>query len=225
MQKIITITKDNSHTFYVPEINEHYHSINGAITESNCVFIQNGLYQFIRKQNIICILEVGFGTGLNALLTAIEAEMHQSIIFYTAIEPYPINLLEIEQLNYPNLLENLKNKSLFNILHKHNLTSYIKINEYLYFRKFQTKIQDFRITNNEYFNIIYYDAFSPMVQPEMWTDTIFFKLFNYLKNKGILVTYCSKGSFRRTLTNIGFKVEKLPGPPGKREVIRAVKIL
>jgi tRNA U34 5-methylaminomethyl-2-thiouridine-forming methyltransferase MnmC len=222
-RKIIT-TSDGSKTIQIEDWNEQYHSIHGAIQEANHVFLKHGLLFFCSEKSSdsepIVILEIGFGTGLNAFLTLIEAEKLDISIDYAGVEAYPVDLEEIEQLNYVELISE-SHKLQFEALHKvsweapHNITSYFKLEKQ---KKF---FQD--IDNENEFNIIYFDAFGARVQPDLWTETIFTIMFKALKTDGILVTYAAKGSVRRAMQAVGFVVERLPGPPGKREMLRGTK--
>lgn len=226
-RKIIT-TSDGSTTIYLPEINEQYHSIHGAVQEALHVFINHGLHYFnnelnSKKNTKISILEIGFGTGLNALLTVVEAEKLE--INYEGVEAYPVSKEELEKLNYTSLLAKKYTniERLFNKIHKVSWEKQVSVTEHFTLKKrkqFFEKIED-----ENCFDIIYFDAFGARVQPELWTETIFIKMFKALKNNGILVTYSAKGSVRRALITAGFTVERLPGPPGKREMLRAKKII
>lgn len=220
MERKVIITHDGSSSIYLPEWDEHYHSIHGAIQEAYHVFIKNGLFLF-REEKKIELLEIGFGTGLNALITLIEGEKYNLFINYTGIEAYPVSLEEMKQLNYLALLD-AKNKDLeFVQMHEENWEEKLMISDTFYLTKKQQKFQD--ICEKNKYNLIYFDAFGARVQPELWTETIFEKMFEALVEGGILVTYAAKGSVRRAMLASGFQVEKLPGPPGKREMLRATK--
>ena len=221
-RKIIT-TSDGSKTIQIEEWNEQYHSIHGAIQEANHVFLKHGLFFYfeaISASKPIAILEIGFGTGLNAFLTLIEAEKLNLNINYLGVEAYPVELDEIKQLNYVELISE-KHAEIFKIMHaipweeQQQITSNFKLEKQKIF------FQDIKITNT--FDIIYFDAFGARVQPDLWTEDIFKIMFNALKVNGILVTYSAKGSVRRAMQVVGFTVERLPGPPGKREMLRATK--
>jgi tRNA U34 5-methylaminomethyl-2-thiouridine-forming methyltransferase MnmC len=223
MKKEIIVTKDGSHSICIPELNVTYHSIHGAIQESKHVFIEAGLNYLLNQfaNERIYILEVGFGTGLNALLTAIKVEESETNIYYVALEPFPIRIKEVNALNY---CEQLKRKDLqedFRKMHKCEWNKSLAVTENIVMHKSNYVLQNF--VSSLKFDIIYYDVFAPDVQPELWTKEIFENLFSMLSENGILVTYCSKGDVRRAMTAAGFKVEKLKGPPGKREMSRAVK--
>jgi len=219
-KKALKITEDGSHTLLLPHLNESYHSIHGAIQESKHIFINDGL-NFLNKSEIN-ILEIGFGTGLNAYLSLLESINKEYNIFYTAIEKYPLSLDLIKQLNYPQQLKTtLKQMQLFTQLHKVGWGAYQKTTKNFKIKKINVSLANFKAT--EQFNLIYFDAFSPQVQPEMWSNKVFKKMYSCLVNDGILLTYCAKGSVKRTLKEVGFTIENIPGPPGKREITRAFK--
>ena len=223
MKRKIIITSDGSKTIQIEEWNEQYHSKHGAIQEAKHVFLKYGLHYCLGADSIetpLSILEIGFGTGLNAFLTLIESEKLNIEIKYTGIEAFPVSHDEIIQLNYPDMVAPKKQK-LFDDLHNVSWEKLHKIDKNFSIMKCQ---QDFfNITNKNEFDLIYFDAFGARVQPELWTETIFDKMFKVLKNKGVLVTYSAKGSVRRAMQVVGFEVEKLEGPPGKREMLRAYK--
>jgi tRNA U34 5-methylaminomethyl-2-thiouridine-forming methyltransferase MnmC len=214
----IKLTDDNSHTLFVPDLNETYHSKHGAIQESMHVFVNAGLGYFNEKN--LTVLEVGFGTGLNAALSFIFAEDNAVLVDYTGVEAFPINNEIAQQLNYTSLIEGLSEKEFLN-LHYLRWNEKTKISNYFSLTKLNKSIKDFELDNN--FDVVFFDAFGPNVQPEMWDKSIFENLFNSLKENGVLVTYCAKGSVKRTLKEVGFTIENLPGPPGKREMTRAIK--
>ncbi len=216
-------TKDNSFTLYNPELNETYHSRHGALQESLYVFIKQGLHHFFESnKKEVSILEIGFGTGLNALLTLLESEKLNAKINYMSLEPYPIAKDLITQLSYPEILQlNEDQKQLFYILHDGSLV-YETAHSSCHFELIKTGLMQHSFSNK--FDLIYFDAFAPEKQTDLWTKDVFNKCFELLNAKGILVTYCAKGEVKRTLKTTGFKVETLTGPPGKREMIRAVKI-
>ncbi len=223
MQRIPVITKDGSPTISIPEMNVTYHSIHGAIQESEHVFIKTGLldsgiFDYIGVHQV---LEIGFGTGLNALLTLIEADKHQNRIYYTAIEPLPLDKSVIAQLNYCEQLSLPHYQWLFEKMHQCGWEEMYEITGHFRLTKHKIPLQEF--STGESFSIIYFDAFAPNAQPELWTKEIFEKLYNLMTEGGILVTYCSKGDVQRAMKAAGFTIEKIPGPPGKREMIRAAK--
>jgi tRNA U34 5-methylaminomethyl-2-thiouridine-forming methyltransferase MnmC len=220
MKKEMIVTADGSHTIAIPEMNVTYHSRHGAIQESMHVFIEAGLRDLIHQSTIqlIRVFEMGFGTGLNAFLTAIEAGTQQKNIHYTGVEPYPITTEEASCLNYS---ENLHHNELFRSLHQAPWNEDVKISDYFTIRKEKVGLLN---CSAKGFNLIYYDAFAPAAQPELWTVEVFHKLHNMLLPGGVLVTYCSKGDVRRAMVAAGFTVKKLPGPKGKREMLAAGKL-
>ncbi len=220
MKREFLRTGDGSITIHLPEWNEQYHSRHGAIAEAVHVFIKNGLYEkWASEEKEISILEMGFGTGLNCYLSLLEAERRQSRIEYTGIEAYPVEGSEISQLNYPQLLDD--SGELFEKIHRLPWEVPTEITANFQLLKKQLLFE--RIDEVASFNLIYFDAFGPRVQPDLWTEKIFQSMFDALKPNGILVTYSAKGDVRRVMQKVGFRVERLPGPPGKREMLRAVK--
>ncbi|MEX1383092.1 tRNA (5-methylaminomethyl-2-thiouridine)(34)-methyltransferase MnmD [Lutibacter sp.] len=220
MKREIIITSDGSSTIHLPEWDEQYHSKHGAIQEAKHVFIKSGLSLFSNKK--ISILEIGFGTGLNSFITFLEAPRFNLEIEYVGIEAYPVATEEIEKLNYVIELNANNFENIFTQMHQQQweLKNEITTNFTLTKRKqFFNEINDKNI-----FDLIYFDAFGARVQPELWTEDIFKIMFNALKSGGVLVTYSAKGSVRRAMQSVGFTVERLPGPPGKREMLRATKL-
>jgi tRNA U34 5-methylaminomethyl-2-thiouridine-forming methyltransferase MnmC len=221
IRKIIT-TKDGSKTIHLPDWNESYHSQHGAYQEAMHVFIQSGLNQISEQIKIIDILEVGFGTGLNALISLREAKLTKRKVNYEGLEAFPVTKEEWDAMEYTEL-ESLKNyKEEYEQLFLAPWNSPQNINSTFSMLKTKATLQEFS-PENEAYNLIYFDAFGPRVQPEMWTPPIFKKLYHALQKNGIFVTYCCKGQVRRDLIAAGFEVEKIPGPPGKREMLRARK--
>ena len=219
MLPILQKTKDGSHTLFVESMNETYHSTHGAIQEAKHVFLKNGI-ESIEKSNI-SVLEIGFGTGLNALLTFQYAQENKKNIHYYTLETFPLDKEITENLNYISELEKKELKSTFEKLHHSNWEENCTISDNFTLYKTNQKIQDYE--TNQKFDVIYYDAFGPPTQPEMWTPEIFKKLYNLLNTNGFLVTYCAKGQVKRDLKSVGFEVISLPGPPGKREMTKAIK--
>jgi tRNA U34 5-methylaminomethyl-2-thiouridine-forming methyltransferase MnmC len=222
MKREILVTKDGSHTVEIPGMNVTYHSHHGAIQESMHVFIETGLFYLLKQspfQEPLRIFEMGFGTGLNALLTAIEAVKKILKIHYTAVEMHPLTIEEANALNYSHVLGQ---QEVFERLHQCAWGEDVTITENFTLFKEQGDLQDF--TSSKPFDLVYFDAFAPTAQPELWTEVIFKKLHTMMKEGGVLVTYCSKGSVRRAMQAAGFNVAKLPGPPGKREIVRAEKV-
>ena len=222
MKRSIITTSDGSKTIQIEDWDEQYHSIHGAIQESRHVFIKTGLYHFLElyKPTAINILEIGFGTGLNAFLTTLEAKTQGVQIHYEGVEAYPVLADELEQLNYASLID-ADQHIIFDALHTvswevlHSMTSQFSLKKR---QQFFTDVED-----KNFFNLIYFDAFGARVQPDLWTESIFKRMFNALKINGVLVTYSAKGSVRRAMQAVGFVVERLEGPPGKREMLRATK--
>jgi len=222
MERRLLLTKDGSYTVTVPEQKVTYHSIHGALQESRHVFINAGLLPAIQlKKRNLSILEVGFGTGLNALLTAIEVEKTETSVYYVALEPYPLEYEKVLLLNYCQLLGRTDLQEDFTTLHRCEWDKSISFTEYMLVHKSGNSLETFLHATK--FDLIYYDAFAPAAQPELWTQEVFLKLFSLLYTGGLLVTYCSKGDVRRAMQSAGFRVEKIPGPAGKREMIRAGK--
>lgn len=226
MKREFLKTGDGSITIHLPQWNEQYHSKHGAIQEALHVFIEKGFLYVISDTSEIClaekplhILEIGFGTGLNALLTNLQTQKSKQLVNYTGIEAFPVTQAEIEFLNYPQLL-NISEET-FQKLHRSPWETNSKIDSYFQLQKRKT---DFRsITDREQYHLIYFDAFGARVQPELWTVSIFQKMYDALMFEGVLVTYAAKGSVRRAMQEVGFVVERLEGPPGKREMLRATK--
>ena len=221
MQHEVFLTSDGSHSIYVKELEEHYHSMHGAVQESKHVFINAGLHAVQKSADPITILEVGLGTGLNALLTLIESQKHHFNIQYTALEAYPLELDIIEKLNYPIFLGDEFYSVYLKKIHQSNWSEPVEVLPNFFLEKINTQLQE--CTFGKQYDLIYFDAFAPRVQPELWTEIVFSKLYAATSMGGILVTYCAKGEVKRTIKKVGFKVESLPGPPGKREMVRALK--
>jgi tRNA U34 5-methylaminomethyl-2-thiouridine-forming methyltransferase MnmC len=219
MHHELFLTEDGSHSIRVPELNVTYHSRHGAIQESAHVFIESGL-KHINKKNIN-ILEVGFGTGLNALLTLIEAEKNDLQILYDVVELYPLDSVSVASLNYLPLLKSQHLATAFSYMHECEWNATAKISGQFDIRKVLGDIRHVEMTGN--YDLVYFDAFGPAAQPELWTKEVFKKIYDASKEGCILVTYCSKGIVRRAMTDAGFSVSKIPGPKGKREIVRAVK--
>jgi tRNA U34 5-methylaminomethyl-2-thiouridine-forming methyltransferase MnmC len=223
MRKEIILTADGSHSIRLPEHDMGYHSKYGAITESRHIFIEDGFRFFENERYPLSIFEMGFGSGLNALLTLIEAEKSNRTIYYETIEKFPLEKQMVSSINFCKQLQRPDLHSAFKRLHQCNWDQEIDINPVFLFKKIKTGIESY--FTQRIFHIIYYDAFDASFQPELWTVEIFEKLFHLLFPGGILVTYSSKGEVRRALTAAGFIVNKLPGPKGKREITRAVRPL
>jgi tRNA U34 5-methylaminomethyl-2-thiouridine-forming methyltransferase MnmC len=255
------LSGDGSHTLFVPGLNEHYHSTFGAIAESRHIFINAGLNFVRQSSSSVKILEIGFGTGLNAFLTFIETIGQELKIDYTAIELYPLKEDIYSKLNYPenmpltegltprlketsqhivvgdakntastetslHLAMKFKNemiKEIFILMHSCDWNRKITISGQFSLSKIHSSLEDY-LPEYQYFDLIYFDAFGPDVQPEMWTSEVFRKMASALKPGSVLVTYSTKGTVKRNLKEVGFKIEKLPGPAGKREILRAINL-
>jgi tRNA U34 5-methylaminomethyl-2-thiouridine-forming methyltransferase MnmC len=213
-------TADGSDTLFVSDLDEHYHSTFGAIQESLHVFINSGLN--VITDSPLTIFEVGFGTGLNAFLTFLDTLKSGQTIHYITIEKYPVPRNTWELLNYPQLLSK-ENTEIFRAIHLSRWDEKVNITENFALTKITGDMTSFDFDLLPVFNLIYFDAFSPEKQPELWEPVIFNKLFANTAPFGKLVTYCSKGSVRRALQGAGYTIERLPGPPGKREILRAAK--
>lgn len=219
MKRELRLTDDGSHTIYLPELDEPYHSTHGAIQESRHVFLAQGLLTLNLRS--LKILEIGFGSGLNALLTLAEAQEHGLSIDYHAVEKYPLTHEEYCDINFEELVKGLKPGTLMK-LHEAPWEESSSIADGFTITKEKS---DFRTMNpSGPFDLVYFDAFAPQKQAHLWTEEIFSTIFDIVKPGGVLVTYTCMGSVRRALVACGFEVEKVPGPPGKRTMIRAVRI-
>lgn len=218
----LIITGDGSHTVRVPGLKEHYHSVFGALAESLHVFIGAGLERVMPGKAQADILEVGFGTGLNAILTLARAAENNCSVFYTAIEKHPLSPGIVRQLNYPEMKGLTGYRAQFDRLHEAPWDTRVEISESFCFEKRLLDLHDFHPVPDSY-DLVYFDAFGPDVQPEMWTTIIFERLYRSMRSGGALVTYSTKGEVKRNLKSVGFMIGKLPGPPGKREMLRAFR--
>ncbi|MCO6461570.1 MAG: tRNA (5-methylaminomethyl-2-thiouridine)(34)-methyltransferase MnmD [Saprospiraceae bacterium] len=215
------LTKDHSPTLFSDRFQAFYHSTHGALTETEHVFIKAGLEKVIEKSSFVSILEIGFGTGLNAFAT-ITAKPENIGIHYTALEKYPLRSNEVKLfMNALHLTDS--EKEVFRKLHQCRWNITEKIETGFDLLKLETDFLDFK--SHQSFNLVYFDAFAPDVQPELWTITFFEELYLMMKSGGVLTTYCAKGYVKRNLKAAGFILEALPGPPGKREMTRATKPL
>ena len=219
----IIVSRDGSHTLFHPELNETYHSTHGAVQESIYVYINQGLKLFNGHKEIV-IIEVGFGTGLNALLTWNFAEKHQIKIQYYTLEPFPLSSEIISELNYPSMLDEVASVERFKSIHNVAWESQVKLSDYFSIHKKNITLENTVFPQNN-FHICYFDAFAPSKQAEIWSENNLSKIFNCLNTDGIFVTYCAQGSFKRALKKVGFEVEILPGPPFKKEMTRGKKVL
>lgn len=220
MKRKIIVTGDGSKTIHIEDWNEQYHSKHGAIQEAYHVFLKHGLFALERSQ--VSILEIGFGTALNALITYYEAQKNGFAVDYVGVEAFPISRRETSQLNYVSQLGENQLGPIFERMHDSPWGDTIVLSPFFSLIKQQKDF--FEVEDDASFNLIYFDAFGPRVQPKLWTTELFKKMYRALQANGILVTYSAKGSVRRNLEEVGFSVERLPGPPGKREMLRAVKV-
>jgi tRNA U34 5-methylaminomethyl-2-thiouridine-forming methyltransferase MnmC len=216
----IIITSDGSHTIYLPEMDEQYHSVNGAVTESKYVYIEKG-YNFQTSKNPT-VFEVGFGTGLNCFLTALIAEKEKRPTLYFTIEKFPLDSTITNQLNFSQLLSK-HDQQLFEKIHDCDWNELVNISEYFKLKKIKADLTNFDFEGIEKIDVIYYDAFGPDKQPEMWTPLVFNNISMATAPGGILVTYSAKGEVRRQLSACGFEMERLKGPPGKNQMLRGIK--
>lgn len=226
MQRNLIVTKDGSHSVAIPEWEVSYHSLYGALQESLHVFIESGLrYWWAQHPNAshCVVFEMGFGTGLNALLTMLETKRMQRKVMYETVEAFPLETSIVEQLNYCEALHEPFWQPVFESLHSSEWNTTQSITNFFSFKKVKTLLANYAAP--EPVDIIYYDAFAPKAQPELWTEPVFKQLLHMLAPDGILVTYCSKGQVGRAMQAAGFQVDKVQGPPGKREMIRASRKL
>ena len=219
MKRQIIQTADGSKTLYIPDFEEHYHSIHGALSEAQHVFVKHGLKSIPKTK--LSILEMGFGTGLNAYLTCLENRKLHNEITYTALEAYPVNPDLANKMEYIGLLGFEDEEAVFQYMHQCSWNDAHMIDQYFTLQKIESTIQNVVFQNT--FDLVYYDAFAPRVQPELWTEEIFAKILSVMNVGAILVTYCAKGSVKRALKAVGFEVESLEGPARKREMTRAKK--
>ena len=219
MKREIIITDDGSTTIRIPEWDENYHSTHGAIQEAKHVFIKNGLDLF-QNQDSISILEIGFGTGLNAFITFLET-VNKEKVNYVGVEAYPISAEEITQMNYVSELQAIQYKEVFSTMHSCNWEQNQFISNNFHLTKRQQFFQDIEDKNK--YDLIYFDAFGFPLQPELWSEEIFKKMYDALLPKGTLVTYACRSTIKNAMLSVGFSIEKLPGAPGKREMLRATK--
>jgi len=220
-ERELVLTQDGSHSLMSHEYGVSYHSKYGAVQESRHVFLTHGLFASIPGKSSLSVLEVGLGTGLNAFLTLLEAEKNYWKIDYLALEAFPISMEEARQLNYPHILDVAERQSDFMKLHESAWEEEVRLGDYFTFRKKQVRFEDFR--SEPYFDLIYFDAFAPNAQPELWEEPVIRSMYAALKKGGVLTTYCAKGAFKRTAKSVGFALESPPGPPGKREMTRCIK--
>lgn len=219
MEREIIRTKDGSTTIHIKDWDECYHSKHGAIQEAQHVFIKNGLALY--QNQSVSILEIGFGTGLNAFITYLESKKLDLEINYVGVEAYPVSISELSAMNYVSELNADDKNAIFNLFHESNWEEKVVIDPFFTITKRQQFFEE--ITDCEQYDLIYFDAFGYRVQPDLWSTSIFKKMYAALRPGGKLVTYAARGVVKRSMIEVGFTVEKLPGPPGKREMFRATK--
>jgi len=216
----IIFTKDGSHSLYVPDLEESYHSNFGAVQEAEHIFIKDALSFSVKKKKSLNILEIGFGTGLNAWLSLKYATRNRLELNYFGVEKYPLSIAEAQLLNYAD--KDLELGANFMKLHQADWGKWVKLNEYFHLFKLHSDFREMSL-DAEFFDVVYFDAFGPDVQPELWKADVFKSTFAAMKPGGVLTTYSVKGNVRRAMKEVGFAVKKIPGPIGKREITRAIK--
>ena len=215
----LQVTADGSHTLFNSQMDEHYHSTNGAVQESHHVFIEAGMRHQLKKE--LVVMEVGFGTGLNAFLTLLEAETTEKKVVYHSVERYPLALETVHTLNYAKQIAPIS-ESLYYALHEAEWDQLVEVTPNFTLHKIAGDSNTCRLPDN--IDLIYFDAFAPDKQPEMWSQAIFDRLFEHTALGGILTTYCAKGVVRRMMQAAGYTMERIPGPPGKREMLRGTRL-
>jgi tRNA U34 5-methylaminomethyl-2-thiouridine-forming methyltransferase MnmC len=221
MERRIQQTKDLSNTVYVEKWKETYHSGHGAFGESVHVYITNGFYEAVQSHNNLHIFEVGFGTGLNAILTLIAAHLHQIPCTYHSIEAFPLEKSLVDQLDYKKFIDGMFHSCLDQI-HEAEWDIEVVISPLFTLKKIHAPLETY--IPEHPINLIFFDAFAPDTQPELWTEEIFKRIYNHTCQQGIIVTYSAKGEVRRALQRTGFKMERIQGPQGKRHMLRGVKV-
>jgi len=221
-KRYTTITGDGSHSLYMPELGEYYHSTFGALQESRHVFLKAGFEHVISKGGVLRVLEVGFGTGLNALLTLARAAEENLEVAYDTLEPFPLSKAEWSELNLPKLVENGRFTDAFARMHQAEDQVITRIHDGFSFQRNSCTLQEVVLPDSHY-HVVYHDAFAPQYQPEMWTLEVFEKLYAAMLPGAVLTTYCTKGSVKRAMKAAGFVLSHPEGPPGKREMTVAVR--
>ena len=219
-RKIIK-TEDGSHTLYVPQLNENYHSTHGAIQEAEHIFIKEALAYAAKDRKCLNVLEIGFGTGLNAFLSLLFAKQNNLEVFYHGLEKYPVAKEEYSILNFA--FEKKSAQVDFLNIHQVEWGRSIEVIEGFSLKKEQVDFREMQLPSN-YFDVVYFDAFGPDVQPDLWTEKVFQLIVDSMKKGAVMTTYSVKGAVRRAMKSVGFDVKKIPGPPGKREISRAIKV-
>lgn len=221
-ERKVSVTADGSFTLFDPISGEHYHSMNGAIAESMHVFIQNGLQPAVLQHKKLKVLEYGFGTGLNAILTYNQLKDGGASCEYTTLEAFPLNETEIKQLNFVESVLLKEQELVFEKIHQCPWNTFVRIDKTFSIKKIHIDFREF-IPEREAYNLVFFDAFSPNAQAELWTPRLFGTIFQCLEAQGMLVTYSASGVVKRALREVGFLVKRLPGPPGKRHMLLATK--
>lgn len=214
-------SSDGSDTLFVPELDEHFHSVNGALTEALHVYLQQG-FLCSHGEEERRVLEVGFGTGLNGLVTLLEAHRRAIPTRYYAIEKYPLSPVLLRQLNYPGVLGEGSGEW-FRAITEAPWGRPIRLSPLFELTLLKEDFITSALEGIPRVNVVYYDAFAPGKQPEMWNEALFRKLYGRMAPGGVLVTYCAQGNVRRAMASAGLRMERLPGPPGKREMLRGIK--
>lgn len=220
----LIVTDDGSHSLYLPGLKETYHSFHGALQESQHVFVKAGLEYFTMQSGkpAVKVLEVGFGTGLNTLLTADWASEKRLEVEMESIEAYPLPLTMVHKLNYPQLMNSTAAQSWFNNIHEAAWNKLTSIHAFFLLRKINNELESQELPSACY-DVVFYDAFAPNKQAELWEKELLSRVHESQTPNGVFVTYCAKGQLKRDLKEIGYSVETLPGPPGKKEMVRATK--
>ena len=216
-------TGDGSSTLYIEELNETFHSLHGALRESTHVFIEAGLKPVLAEQQPVHVLEIGFGTGLNALLTLEVALKSAASIHFTTLEPFPLPADVVKQLNYSRLFPEAT-AAFWEKIHFSAWDEPIALLPNFTLHKLKTRLEDYPAPA-DHFDVVYYDAFAPSKQSEMWSLENLEKTVQAMKPGALLVTYCASGQFKRNLKALHLEVETLPGPPGKKEMVRGRKLV
>ena len=222
LKRVVKTTGDGSQTLYLPDWEEHYHSVHGALAESRHVFIQHGLERVAKQLSKIRILEVGFGTGLNALLSLGFAEKNGIHLSYHTLEPFPLSDEEVAGLNHPDKVSGGAYRNVFQCMHQLPSGQRALITPGFEFVKWHQKLADASL-DPDFYDLVYHDAFAPKFQPDLWDETAFGKLFKAMHKDSLLTTYSARGSVKRAMRACGFSLEHPPGPAGKREITIAVK--
>lgn len=222
MNPQIIKTGDGSDTLVDPEINESYHSVRGAVSESTFVFLKNGYHQ-MKNRTGITVLEIGFGTGLNCLLTALAAERKKLSTHYFALEKFPLSNELLKKLNYAEITGEI-GAAIYSKIHSAPWNVKVEISSWFDVVKWEDDFLVSGLSEIPVCDLVYFDAFSPGKQPDMWHADLLMKLYNKMAPGALFVTYSARGALRRDLVRIGFKVERLPGPEGKREMLRGLKL-